>query len=148
MTSQTSLIYSINGVRVTIQDGSWRKVFWQVFLAIYFLVIRISCSKCRRITGDKIFSSLGVYHKALETRSQLDITLRHVTTTAPQNLVRFQKCPSIYLLAAITQGSCALDKFTTRLLLHFIKVVEIDSEQEVGQVRLVSTINKLAYHCE
>ena len=41
-----------------------------------------------------------------------------------------------------------MDKFTTRLLLHFIKVVEIDSEQEVGQVRLVSTINKLAYHCE
>lgn len=56
--------------------------------------------------------------------------------------------PSIYLLAAINQGTCALDKFTTRLLLHFIKVVEIDSEQEVGQVRLVSTINKLAYHCE
>lgn len=51
------------------QEGSWRKVFWQVFLAIYFLVIRISGSKSSRITGDKIFTSLGVFHNALETRS-------------------------------------------------------------------------------
>ena len=42
------------------QEGSWRKVFWQVFLAIFFLVVR----------GDKIFTSLAVFEKVLETRSQ------------------------------------------------------------------------------
>lgn len=31
---------------------------------------------------------------------------------------------------------------------HIVKVVEVDSEEEVGQVRLVSTANKLAYHCK
>ena len=102
-----------------------------------------------------MLTSLGVFHKAIKTRSQnlmkLDIAKNYCSseprTYLPVTYVS-RSTPSIYLLAAINQGTCALDKFTTRLLLHFIKVVEIDSEQEVGQVRLVSTINKLAYHCE